>query len=427
MLSLSDGAATGFSVHPFRIAAMGLDSFTLDAFTLLIVTAFVSALVGTLLGLAWLRNRRSEALLWWAASFGMAALGTMLLLLHGNVHQLISIDLGHMLVVLSCGFILSGARVFNGRHPNIAVSIAGAMLWVLVIVAIGENFTFADRILMTGLVTGVYFGLCGWELWRGSGETNLSQSTAGIFLIVHAVLVLFRVPFPVLDTHHEYGDALGAPGFTFMTFEALVYSVGLAFLLLAMTLEHGENKLKMLALEDSLTGISNRRAFDITANKIMARDARSGRPTALLAFDLDHFKRVNDTYGHDFGDEVLKVFARATESALRSSDVFGRVGGEEFAAILPETDEEEAAKIADRARAMFADAGRIVHGRELNVTASIGVAITGTGEPSLDKLKKQADIALYRAKATGRNLVLVFSPEQRAEKAMPPVSLARSR
>lgn len=381
----------------------------LDAYTLLIVTAFISALVGILLALTWSRNRNAKALLWWATSFLMAAFGTLLLLLHGHIHKSISIDIGHTLGVLSCGLALSGVRVFNGRSPNLPVSIVGAVLWVFLIVAVGERFTFAERILMTGLVTGLYFGLCGWELWRGSGEANFSQGTAAIFLLVHAGLVLLRVPIPVIDPGHTYADALAMPGFTLMTFEALVYSVGLAFLLLAMTLERGEQRLRKLALTDPLTGVANRRAVENAANRLIGRDRQAGRPTAMLAFDLDHFKRVNDTFGHDVGDRVLCVFSEAAQSELRPSDIFGRMGGEEFTAILPDTRLEEAIDVADRIRRAFAEAGRVVDGHEMGATASTGVAVTEDGTATLAGLKRQADLALYRAKADGRNAVRAFA------------------
>lgn len=381
----------------------------LDAYTLLIVTAFVSALVGTLIALAWTRNRSAPAMLWWATSFMMAALGTVLMLLHGHVHAVVSIDIGHTLTVLSGGLVLSGARVFNGRPPKLLVSVAGAVLWILLIVAVGERFTFADRVLMIGLVTGLYFALCGWEFWRGSGDMNFSRSTAAIFLLVHAILLFSRVPIPLIHDDHSYTDALKTPGFTFMTFEALIYSVGLAFLLLAMTLERSEQRMKRMALTDPLTGVANRRAIESAAKKIIARDQSTDQPTTLLAFDLDLFKRVNDTFGHDMGDRVLQVFAKTAQAALRPSDVFGRMGGEEFTAILPSTTLAEAEDIAERIRWRYAEVATTIDGMEVGSTTSVGIAMTTPDASTFDALKERADAALYRAKDGGRNIVRAFA------------------
>lgn len=387
----------------------------LDAYTLLTVTAFVSALVGILIVLAWTRNRDAKALVWWATSFLTGAAGTLLLLLHGQVHKFLSIDMGHALVVLSCGLVLSGARIFNGRPPNLPVSIFGAVLWVFLIVAVGDSFTFADRILMTGLVTGLYFAFCGWELWRGAGETNFSRSTAAIFLLVHAAFVLSRVPLPLVEDQHSYEDALVMPGFTFMTFEALVYSVALAFLLLAMTLERGEHRLRKLALTDPLTGVANRRAVEAAAKRIIERDRHAGQTTAVLAFDLDLFKRVNDTFGHDTGDRLLQVFSETVRAELRPTDIFGRIGGEEFLALMPNTTLDAARDVAERVRGKFALNGAAVDGHELRATTSIGVAVSNSCAATFAELKQQADTALYRAKADGRNAVRAFAPPPASE------------
>ena len=165
-------------------------------------------------------------------------------------------------------------------------------------------------------------------------------------------------------------------------------------------------RLKELASHDHLTGVFNARAFEVQAQRLLAVARRHGRGCALLFVDLDHFKRVNDEHGHAAGDVVLQRTAQALASALRQSDVLGRVGGEEFVLFLPETDLAQATHLAEVLRARVeALKPEISPGRRLPVTASIGVAASPSGATDLGRLRQQADQAMYQAKAQGRNRV----------------------
>ncbi|WP_024513203.1 sensor domain-containing diguanylate cyclase [Bradyrhizobium sp. ARR65] len=162
--------------------------------------------------------------------------------------------------------------------------------------------------------------------------------------------------------------------------------------------------LQQQAVTDELTGLPNRREFLDVAENIM----RSNEDFSVLMLDVDLFKKVNDTYGHDCGDEVLRVLAEVGRAASSKLDVFARWGGEEFVAALPEKDAEQAAAAAEKLRATFerqdfAHAWRT--GRAIPFTVSIGVATRAPGESDLEALMKRADQALYRAKGNGRNRV----------------------
>jgi len=166
-----------------------------------------------------------------------------------------------------------------------------------------------------------------------------------------------------------------------------------------------EEVLRQLATRDALTGAGNRRQFLELAERELQRVRRYARPVTLLMLDIDHFKRINDTHGHPAGDEVLRALVACVGSSLRSTDVLGRMGGEEFAVLLPETGEESARQIAERIRS---DVEHLVvrhHTLEMRLTISIGLAIT-RGALTLDELLKLADDALYEAKRTGRNRVV---------------------
>ncbi len=163
-----------------------------------------------------------------------------------------------------------------------------------------------------------------------------------------------------------------------------------------------------LAVTDPLTGLNNRRFLDHQLNLLMARHFKGGAAPSLLVLDIDFFKKVNDSHGHDAGDEVLKEFARRLGLNVRAIDMPCRFGGEEFVVLMPETDAVDAAHIAERVRAQVADTPFVLaNGRALNVTVSVGVATSqGVGD-SPEAFVKRADEAVYEAKQSGRNKVVV--------------------
>ena len=162
-----------------------------------------------------------------------------------------------------------------------------------------------------------------------------------------------------------------------------------------------------LAVTDQLTGLNNRRYLVNQLQGLVQRAARGGDPVSVVIADIDHFKRINDSFGHDVGDEVLKEFAARLATNLRSIDMPCRYGGEEFVIAMPNTQAEYAALVAERLRRDVAAAPFQIGGRDpATITASFGVASTGPGIDTVDRLLKRADEALYRAKQAGRNRVV---------------------
>jgi diguanylate cyclase (GGDEF)-like protein len=159
------------------------------------------------------------------------------------------------------------------------------------------------------------------------------------------------------------------------------------------------------AITDDLTGLVNRRRFIAALQAEVDRARRFGSPLTVILADLDDFKRVNDVFGHHAGDDVLRSFAALMQSHIRDVDVPGRIGGEEFAILLPETDAEGAAQVAERMRhSLTVVPVAVAEGRTVSVTSSFGVAELSGGQ-SGDGLMRAADAALYRAKALGKNRV----------------------
>ncbi|WP_096704489.1 GGDEF domain-containing protein [Magnetospirillum sp. 15-1] len=166
-------------------------------------------------------------------------------------------------------------------------------------------------------------------------------------------------------------------------------------------------ELEELASRDPLTGIANRRHFEHLAGLELDHARRMGRSFALLALDIDHFKRINDTWGHAAGDEALKAFTNACRLALREYDILGRVGGEEFAVALPNTGPDGARVLAERLRAAVAELLiRPAKGQFFDLTVSVGVAQLRDTDLTVATVLERADQALYRAKNSGRNRVV---------------------
>lgn len=173
--------------------------------------------------------------------------------------------------------------------------------------------------------------------------------------------------------------------------------------------KHLQGQLLELASTDSLTGLSNRRAFFASMEQILALSSRHLRPVTIMLADIDHFKDVNDTYGHQAGDAVLRHVADLIRKTLRTSDIAARVGGEEFALLLPETGRAGAFRMADRLRLAIAGNTCIHRNHAIPITISFGLACLEAHDsgdaPSCDEFLRAADAALYESKRAGRNRV----------------------
>lgn len=204
----------------------------------------------------------------------------------------------------------------------------------------------------------------------------------------------------------------------FLPHEAATLAAYAAQAAIALSNARMVERLERQAAEDPMTGLANQRAFHRSCAAELSRTARDGRPLAIVALDLDHFKAINDAHGHPYGDQVLRRTAEALSEAVRPHDTVARMGGEEFALLLPGADAESARAVAERARA--AVAALHVPGRAL--TCSAGVAVHAGPLGALERLLAQADRALYRAKAAGRDRTHVHDPSTRRGMPEPPLA-----
>lgn len=174
-----------------------------------------------------------------------------------------------------------------------------------------------------------------------------------------------------------------------------------------LALKEAHAKARAAALEDDLTGLYNRRAFFELGNQLLKQTRRNGSPLAIIMFDLDHFKKINDNHGHDAGDEVLRHVGRVLMSNVREADIAARIGGEEFAILLGDAHAAQASELAERLLGVMHETPVRYHDVRIRPTASFGISSLHPDEPNLENLMARADSAMYESKALGRGRVRV--------------------
>jgi diguanylate cyclase (GGDEF)-like protein len=226
-----------------------------------------------------------------------------------------------------------------------------------------------------------------------------------IVLLTYSAVLLARVLATLLSPNLQNDSLMHGVSFALVTFGTLLFTVVMAFLQLNMTKERTELKHKINSLIDPLSGVANRCAFLDGAARLVARLGADREPLAVLLFDLDHFKQINDSFGHATGDAVLQSFAGAATDTLGVDTIFARIGGEEFASCVPVGDLDEAYAIADRVRRNFAATATRFGNEQLPPSVSVGVTLGSDPRATVTELLAIVDRALYRAKELGRNRV----------------------
>ena len=372
----------------------------LDIPTLAFVAVCIGALLGLMLIFAWLQQRNVRALAWWGSAYLIGASSIAFWCAPTPLYEVPS-EWSQTLTFLACGMIWNGVRLFHGRRVLPTAAFSGAIIWLglcqLPTFAQGSN----QRIALGVFVVAMYTFFIAFELQRERRKSLYSRTAAILVPFLHAAI--FLLP---LGMQAFLPAIYAASWLTVFTLETMLYAVGTAFIILLMVKDNDVDLYRSAASTDPLTGLLNRRAFLEGALSLCARQANRGLPVSLLMLDLDHFKSINDRFGHATGDEVLRVFANVARSNMRGGDLVGRLGGEEFAVIVPEP-MQFASRIAERLRAAFEAAGVTIDNHVLGATCSIGAAELIEAVTDISGLIARADAALYRAKRDGRNRVQV--------------------
>ncbi|MBA4785573.1 MAG: GGDEF domain-containing protein, partial [Rhizobiales bacterium] len=371
----------------------------MDILTGLVIWAAQALTLSVLLFAWWSRDQNQTYQLSWSGGFGMLGVGLILVGLRGEIPGFLSIDIANTLILLSIGVFIGGMLQFDGRRVEPFI-IVPALLWIggLLLPVVRE--TFSARVVLYTLSSGVGFAMLAAILLRRPGR---SPWTGNILAAVLGIYILTSL------AHAATAVVYGATSFETLPVPSLVLIPG-AFCFVASVLigaqmltERSERRLKVLAATDPLTGALNRRGL-IDEFQHLRQKVQPEKPfLALLHFDLDNFKQINDRCGHQGGDAVLVAFCQLAAVSFNSRGSFGRMGGEEFASILRVTDMVEAASIAEGLRMTLALQTIRTGEDQITVTVSAGISLQPAADADLDRLLTAADRALYAAKAAGRN------------------------
>jgi diguanylate cyclase (GGDEF)-like protein len=373
---------------------------SLDTSTLYLVAAMVAAMLGAML-LFFGKQESIPALKWWGTAYLLGATSVALWTLAANtLGEMLSLALNAVGFV-ACGMVWNASRVFHGRKPNLPGLVLGAIAWVAAVMTLAPEASALRMTIGAGIVA-VYAALTATELWWERRRTLQNRWPAIVVPLLHGFVLMLPILLGDL-LHTRDGAFSGSIWVTMFAIELVLYAVGTVFVIFMLVSERAVTAHKTAASMDPLTGMFNRRGFAEACARVIEREATAGRPVTALIFDIDHFKSINDRFGHPAGDEILKLFAAVVVNNLRISDLSGRIGGEEFAALLP-CSLEEGVVAAERVREAFQDAGIVCEEGAVDTTVSIGVA-GGPAGTELEVLLAAADTALYQAKRGGRNRV----------------------
>ena len=349
----------------------------------------------------------------WAAAMFLETLTWTLIAARGAVPDFFSIVVANGLLAAAYALILAAIYEFQRRQAQ------RWQYWVPVVLAVLMAAILLDdirgRFIWGSLVYGFQMVLIGRALITDQ-ETRAGQAWRLLFGgIVLLLLVLALRAITALVCYTELTQfQISTPihPFQIITYIALMSTAllgSIGFVLLVK--ERGDSEIMHLAMTDSLTQIPNRRALLDYAEHALAR--RNGLPLALLMIDADHFKLINDTHGHQTGDEVLCKLAVLIAERLRGHDLLGRYGGEEFCVVAPNTDIKGALVLAESLRKIISSASFATERGELSITVSIGISCCPLeAQRNVKEVLAEADAALYDAKQTGRNKVVCFGREK---------------
>jgi diguanylate cyclase (GGDEF)-like protein len=357
--------------------------------------------------------------LWFFGTF-LQPLGWVLYGLRGEVPDLVAIVLSNAVLSLAFAKLFQALRSFVSR-PASAILVYAPVV-VVGLAEIVFTYVFPSirmRVVSVSPLIAFQFAACAATMLLGSPPRRRSYVLTGVSFALSAGVLLLRTLYEGLRAGTLPSAFIASPMqtavFAVGTFLPAISTFG--FVLLCN--DRLNLELVRQATIDPLTGISNRRALGEECERVIATARRRGQRLAVLLVDVDHFKVINDDYGHDSGDSVLQMLVGALRSELRPEDSFGRLGGDEFAVVLPAVDETAARVVAERLRQAVERTEFVIQGSAARLHVSIGFALSGPDDDDFDALLRRADLAMYAAKRAGRNLIVgpLEQPTQQATHA----------
>lgn len=383
--------------------------WTFDIRTALLVGALLSVLVGGLLLLAsrTFPPTYRESMNWWVAAMMLLPGSYVMLALRDVWPPWFTVGVSNALVGGAFACVAIALEVFQSRlrrRTHLALLVVA-----VVVCTVGLPYvlpTPAARLAVIATLLAAPLGSGLWNLYRKPVPVGRSHHILGFVLGLGVVILLFRAATMFINPAQLQAT------FQFSLVQVLTYAVGsvlpvvASFGFLLMCTERSQRELLHAAGTDYLTGSFNRRAIEQHGARSIAAARRHGMPLAILVVDIDHFKRINDDLGHAAGDLALVQAVTRIRTTLRTEDILGRLGGEEFIVLMPNTDSASAVSAGERIRQGFSATPLRMGGDERTVTLSIGVAVLAPADRLFSQLLQRADRAMYAAKNAGRDLVM---------------------
>lgn len=335
----------------------------------------------------------------WSAALLVLFVSGLLFAGRGKLPDYVAISLANFLLWSGVYLTYVGSQRFFGVRPRVGPWMA----LITAVLLVSAWFTFVEpsylvRLRVSNMLMAGLFGVHAWLVFKQVSTTFARMLTVGVLVVMAAIQLLRFMTSFHLPVGADLLDAVPYQQLYITSYAFLILLLSIGMVLMAS--DRLRTELEHLANHDSLTNALTRRHMNEACQQELERCRRHGRSMALLMMDLDDFKAVNDTHGHQAGDRVLTNLVTKVNALLRQPDQLGRFGGEEFMVLLPETSLEEAISVAERIRAACA-----VAGQEPSCTVSIGITTNRQDNDTVDTLLARADTALYRAKTNGRNRV----------------------
>ncbi|MGQ0523407.1 MAG: diguanylate cyclase [Betaproteobacteria bacterium] len=375
--------------------------FAITAQTMLVVMCMSAVLMSAVVWFA-CAGRFRGGLFRWAVSLWAQALAWLLLAGETLPPAVLTVAAANGLLALTWVLQIAAIREFRGQRT------ARLAIWILPVLASGATLMIAEVVRSPNAVGHLLYGtgnlLIAFFLLRPPRRPLLrARWLLGACYALSAATLMIAAWMQARGAPSALTGSYG--GFAYLGTYVFIVAGSFAFLL--MHKERADEETSRLATTDPLTGVFNRRTFIELADQELARSRRAGTPLSLMMLDLDHFKRVNDTFGHLVGDEVLVAFTRLIRDCVRRGDLVVRYGGEEFCVLLPGTTLTAATALAERIRATCSAQALTAHA--FKVSVSIGLtAYAGDSNTTLGDLLARADEALYLAKDEGRDRVIAL-------------------
>lgn len=355
------------------------------------------------MSLAWLTDAERRDLGYWTAALWSAAVGLTLLTLRGLAPEWLVVGIGNGLCLASLALFWAGLRTFDGKaSPLVLPAGAPFAIWMVLYLSVPALTQSVNlRIMVLSAVIAVYSFAIAQAAWCGArGGPFRARRLMAVLFGSHALAHLARIPLALLFPVTLQADGqIVSEWHSVHTFVAYLQVLLVGMALFTLVRLRREDRYRVESETDDLTSVLNRRAF----MREVASALSKRRPGALALLDLDHFKRVNDTYGHPAGDAVLRAFARRVGEGLPAEALFGRIGGEEFAIWLPDSDAQAALAHCEAIRLRVEQLAVEAAGALIRPTVSIGLCTGAQEGASADLAIAIADHALYLSKRQGRN------------------------